>query len=681
MSTFSAITILHVALDKPLRHCFDYLLPADMRENQKLLPGMRLLVPFGRKHEVGILLKVDEHPCFPIDKLKSAIAILDEEPFFSEEMMTLYEKASQYYHFPIGEIVLGTMPVLFRTEQKKTQRKSKKSESDHEKTSPQKTYQEMQANMPTLNAEQSTAVQAVINSSGFQTFLLEGVTGSGKTEVYMQVISHYLAQGKQALVLVPEIGLTPQTIARFESRFPYPIVNLHSRLTDKERQNAWLSAKKGEAKIVIGTRSAIFTPIAHLGVIVMDEEHDHSFKQQSGFRYSARDLIVWRGYIQEIPVLLGTATPSLESLHNAKTGRFQWLHLPERAGNASHPSFHLIDLRNQPLEEGLSSQLLHVMDQHLTQGNQVLLFLNRRGFAPTLMCHSCGWSAACKRCDAKLTVHQQPVRLMCHHCNAIYKIPPSCEQCQNAPLILFGFGTQRLEEALQKHFPNTPIIRIDRDSVRHKGALETKLKEVQNGERQILIGTQMLAKGHHFPNVTLVGIINSDAGFYSSDFRSSEQMGQLIMQVAGRAGRAEKPGQVYIQTHHPQHPLLQSLIQDGYREFAEHLLQERNEAKWPPFSTLALLRAEATSQNEPMRFLNQASDLAKKSTNGLIQILGPIPSPMERKAGHFRALLLFQAPQRPVLQRWLPVYVKALEKMKLGKYVRWSLDVDPLEIF
>jgi primosomal protein N' (replication factor Y) len=663
-------TILHVAICKPLRHCFDYLLPIDPAINLKALqPGIRLLVPFGKKQEVAVLLKIDQQSCIATTKLKPIIAILDQQSLFTPKVVELYQWASRYYQHPIGEVILGTLPILFRRIPKRV------------------TQQKSFAKPPvipetplSLNDDQKKAVTAVNSVKDFAVFLLEGVTGSGKTEVYLQIIDHYLKQQKQALVLVPEIGLTPQTIARFEQRFAVPIAALHSKLPNSARKNAWLQAGTGEVKIVIGTRSAVFTPFANLGVIILDEEHDLSFKQQSGFRYSARDVAIMRGHLENVPVVLGTATPSLETLHNINTARFRHLLLPERAGNARPPSLHLIDLRKKPLSHGLSPELLVITREHLQQNNQVLLFLNRRGYASVLLCHACGWSAQCLRCDARLTLHHRPMRLICHHCTKEYAMIKNCGSCHATELFHLGLGTEQLEHGLREHFPETDIVRIDRDTIRHKDAMEKALERVQQGHRQILIGTQMLAKGHHFPNVTLVGVIDTDAGLFSTDFRATERMGQLILQVAGRAGRAEKPGQVFLQTHQPDHPLLQMLIHQGYAAFAKALLEERKAAFWPPFSFLALLRAETKTEKTALKFLTQAREIAENLAKKDIQILGPIPAPMERKAGHFRALLLFQAKQRPVLQQWLEKLVVRLEGLSSTAKVRWSLDVDPQDM-
>jgi primosomal protein N' (replication factor Y) len=517
--------------------------------------------------------------------------------------------------------------------------------------------------------------------TGFTAWLLEGVTGSGKTEVYLQLIADQLRDSKQVLVLVPEIGLTPQLVARFQQRFTLPISVLHSGLNDAERWRAWQQAASGTARLIIGTRSAIFTPLKHPGLIVIDEEHDGSFKQQDGLRYSARDLAVWRAHQLAIPVLLGSATPSLESLYNVQQGRYRHLLLPERAGEACHPRMHLLDLRQQPMQDLLSKTLIDAIRHHLDRGGQTLLFLNRRGFAPVLLCHACGWVAACQRCDARLTLHQQQRELRCHHCGSQRRVDAFCPSCGSSELIAIGEGTQRIEQTLQTLFAQHTVLRIDRDSTRRKGALESALDEASSGRAKILLGTQMLAKGHHFPEVTLVAILDADQGLFSSDFRASERMAQLIIQVAGRAGRADRPGEVIIQTHHPDHPLLLQLVQQGYPAFARSALVERQQTGFPPFTSMALLRAEASRAELPRDFLEQARRLAETRPEPRVQLWGPVAAPMERRAGRYRAQLLIQSPQRNALQRFLDGWIPALESIRQVRQVRWSIDVDPIDTY
>ncbi len=533
-----------------------------------------------------------------------------------------------------------------------------------------------------LSDAQNHAVKQIKDKlDQFQAFLLEGVTGSGKTEVYLRVIEAVIRQGRQALVLVPEIGLTPQMVARFRDRFHCAVAVFHSGLNEKQRLSAWLSARDGSASIIIGTRSAVFTPTANLGVIILDEEHDLSFKQQEGFRYSARDVAVKRAHQNNIPIVLGSATPSLECLHNVQTQRFELLTLPERVGGAQHPGIRLLDVRAVKMPEGLSPVLLEMMRQHLKKGNQVLLFLNRRGYAPALLCHDCGWVSHCQRCDANMTIHQRDHRQRCHHCGADKPLVESCPECQSKELHTYGAGTERVEQALMAHFPDKKIIRIDRDTTRRKGAFEALLDQVNSGEGQILIGTQLLAKGHHFPNVTLVGVLNADNELFSSDFRASERMAQLLVQVAGRAGRAEKPGEVLIQTHQPEHPLLQTMIKQGYQQFAKQALDERRMAELPPYTHLALLRAEAVDSQAPEHFLQAARKLSAEYQSSQVTFLGPLPAPMEKRAGRFRMQLLLQSDSRASLHQLLQHWTPRLETLKQARKVRWSLDVDPMEMF
>ncbi len=549
--------------------------------------------------------------------------------------------------------------------------------------------------MPPLNADQQQAVQTVAAQlDRFQVFLLEGVTGSGKTEVYLRLVAHILSQSRQALVLVPEISLTPQLVARFAERFTVPIAVLHSGLADRERLDAWLMAQTGVAGVVIGTRSAVFTPLPRLGIIIIDEEHDLSLKQQEGFRYHARDVAILRAREARIPIVLGSATPSLETLHNAQRGRYHHLRLPQRVGQARTPVMRLIDLRHHKADGGLSVMLLSALHAHLEAGNQVLLFRNRRGFAPTWLCTACGWISQCDRCDARMTVHWRHHRLICHHCGAQRPLDSHCPQCQSPALQPLGYGTERLEDLLTQHFPGVGIVRIDQDSTRRKGSLQALLASAHRGEKRILIGTQMLAKGHHLPDVTLVGVIDVDQGLFSADFRASERMAQLIIQVAGRAGRADKAGEVLIQTRYPDHPLLHILLTAGYNAFAQAALKERKNAHLPPFTCHALLRAEAPDADAPLQFLEAARAAGEQflkeqplrpppsAQNGgaKVDLLGPVTATMERREGHYRAQLLVQAPRRNDLQAFLESWMGMVKKLTLARKVRWSLDVDPQEL-
>ncbi|GAB4295483.1 MAG: primosomal protein N' [Thiohalomonadaceae bacterium] len=725
--------VLHIAIPSPLRRRFDYLAPAEA-----IAPGSRVRIRFGRRLLVGVVLGSSAHSEVPPDRLRPVEAVLDAEPLLPVEILELLTWASAYYHHPIGEVCAAALPAALRQgepAQPRTLRRhaltatGRAARPDELKRAPRQAallahlqrldapagagelaaiegwqgtmarlvekgwveVQEIPAlpatgmasdTPPPLAAAQQAAVDAVSAAFGrFGGFLLDGVTGSGKTEVYLRLIAQNLAAGRQTLILVPEIGLTPQLLERFRRRFPVPIAVLHSGLADGERLNAWLAARAGLAPIVIGTRSAVFTPLPRLGLIVVDEEHDPSFKQQDGFRYSARDVAVVRAQKAGVPIVLGSATPALESLANATAGRYVRLELPERAGSAIHPRLHLLDIRHQRLDGGISEPLYGVIGRHLERGGQVLLFLNRRGYAPVLLCHDCGWVATCRRCDAHLTYHAGQQRIRCHHCGTERPVPPQCGSCGSHDLRPIGHGTERVEEALRARFPDTGIERIDRDATRRKGSLEAKLERVHSGAARLLIGTQMLAKGHHFPDVTLVGILDADQGLFSVDFRAGERMAQLILQVAGRAGRAERPGEVLIQTHHPDHPLLRLLIDQGYGAFAAAALEERRQAGLPPYAFLALLRAEAPAAAMPQAFLEQARLLAEGLQPEGVMLLGPVPAPMERRAGRYRAQLLLQTASRPALHRLLDRWLPLLEDSKEGRRVRWSLDVDPGEMF
>jgi primosomal protein N' (replication factor Y) len=686
---------------------------------------------------VGIVLASKKHTDVAAGKLKSALQILDTEPVFAGDLLQLLSWVAGYYHHPIGETFATALPVLLRKPGKTADGGIKVwqlSDAGHQqlerglsraprqlsvlnelKAHPQgltrealsvplavlknlqqkdwivcldaaheRTQDSLNPSQPlySLTEAQKKAVEAVRTAFGsFSTFLLEGVTGSGKTEVYLQLIGALLQDNRQVLVLVPEIGLTPQLVDRFQQRFKVDVAVLHSGLNDSQRLHAWQQASSGIARLILGTRSAIFTALKNPGLIIVDEEHDSSLKQQEGLRYSARDLAVWRARQLNIPVILGSATPSLESLYNVRQGRYQLLLLPERAGQARAPKMHLLDLRGQPMCDLLSAALLDAMDAHLKSGGQILLFLNRRGFAPVLLCHACGWVSECRRCDARLTLHQRRGELRCHHCGSRRRVDAFCPACGSSELLGIGEGTERVEQALLERFPNHPVLRIDRDTTRRKGQLEDALSDAQAGKARILLGTQMLAKGHHFPGVTLVAILDADQGLFSSDFRASERMAQLIIQVAGRAGRADKPGEVVIQTHHPDHPLLRQLVEQGYPAFAEAALQERQDTLLPPYASMALLRAEATHDEYPRVFLDTARELAEPRVSNSLQLWGPVAAPMERRAGRYRAQLLVQTSNRSELQQFLKHWVPQLETLKQARRVRWSIDVDPVDMF
>ena len=728
-------TILRIAVPSPLYRSFDYLPPAAVTANT-LQPGSRIRVPFGRRKTVGILLEVAHHSEFEPARLKPALEVLDTLPVLSSDILAMTQWASAYYQHPVGEALAAALPVLLRRGQaiqqagapgwrltptglqvdpgtlSRAPRQAAVMQQLHARPqgapraaldvpaevlrslnekgwiepctleAPEVDAVSVASTPHSLNAAQQSAVDTITAGlGGFDAFLLEGVTGSGKTEVYLQIIDTLIRQERQTLVLVPEIGLTPQLVKRFSSRFAVPLAVLHSGLSDRERLFAWQQARSGKALIIIGTRSAIFTPLARPGLLVVDEEHDSSLKQQEGFRYSARDLAVWRARQLAVPVILGSATPSLESLFNVEQQRYRQLVLPNRTGSASLPDYEVLDIRKQPLEHGLGRPLLKRITHHLDHDGQVLLFLNRRGYAPTLVCHDCGWVAECPRCDARMTWHQREQQLRCHHCGSQRPVATSCPECQSTELRPLGQGTERVEQALAEHFPGVERLRIDRDTTRRKGELARHLEEARSGRARLLLGTQMLAKGHHFPKVTLVGILNADQGLFGTDFRSSERMAQLIVQVAGRAGRHDRAGHVAIQTHHPDHPLLQLLIHQGYPAFARAALAERAAARLPPCSHIVLVRAEAARQSAPMDFLEQVRQLCEAAHGTGIEIWGPVPATMERRAGRFRAQLLLQAARRGDLQQLLHGLVRQLEQMKAARQVRWSVDVDPADMF
>lgn len=731
-------TILQVAVPSPLHGSLDYLPPPNCPADA-LRPGIRVQVPFGKRKTIGVLIQATGQSRIAQRRLRPALSLLDQEPLLAKDLLELSAWACHYYHHPLGEVIATLLPAALRQGQaaqlagirawrvtaagknispaelkraprqaallSRLQQSPGGLRSDEltegeaawrpalralmEKgwvechiqttaiaTNPAPTQQDF-----TLNAAQHSALTTVSAALGrFESFVLDGVTGSGKTEVYLQIIRQVIAGGRQALVLVPEIGLTPQLVSRFADRFGHTLAVLHSGLSDRERLQSWLLARSGQAPIVIGTRSAVFTPLQKPGIIIIDEEHDLSFKQQEGFRYHARDVAVWRARQLGIPIVLGSATPSFETLFNVERGRYQRLTLPARAGDANPPKLRTVDMRHQKMAGNLSAPLLQAIGHHLAQGNQVLLFLNRRGFAPTLLCHDCGWVAQCRRCDAHLTYHQGNRRLRCHHCGAEQAMIEHCPSCNSVEIRPLGHGTERVEQALLEHFPQYSCARIDRDSTRRKGTLQQLLDDAHSGHHRILLGTQMLAKGHHLPNVTLAAILDGDQGLFGVDFRAGERMAQLIIQVAGRAGRAEQSGEVLIQTHHPDHPLLRTLLTEGYHHFAAAALAERREAELPPYVNLALLRAEATSADTPSRFLTEAMALAAQLGIPEVSLLGPIPSPMERRAGRYRAQLLVQAAQRADLHRLLDVWLPPLTQLPSGRKVRWSIDVDPMEM-
>lgn len=722
--------ILQVVLPVKLHRSFDYLPPKDAGA-EPLKPGVRLSVPFGKSIRIGLLIGVANTSELPLSRLREVAAVIDNDPVFDARHLRLLQWASDYYQQPLGEVMFTALPVLLRQGRaaslpiKRRWRLTQAGREGIARRSPRQTAllallkqhpdgltveqiaPDLRSCLSTLaakgwikavpvddepsgtvlphlspNPHQAAAITAILAAQRrFQVFLLEGVTGSGKTEVYLQVVAAMLKDDRQALILVPEISLTDQTIRRFRERFALPIAVFHSGLTEQERLHNWLNAQRGQAAIVIGTRSAVWTPLPRLGVIIVDEEHDTSYKQQEGFRYSARDVAIVRAQRAAVPVILGSATPAVESIVNVHSGRYHSLLLPTRAGQAQTPAIHLLDIRSKPLQGGLSDTLIRRIGEYLERQEQILIFLNRRGYAPLILCHHCGWMATCSQCDARYIYHRDESLLRCHHCGNTSPPLERCAACHGTTLLKLGFGTQHTVEKLQQHFPTARIARIDHDTTRRKGSLQAQLNEVQRGEVDILVGTQMIAKGHHFPEVTLVAMIDADSRLFSCDFRSSERLAQLVLQVAGRAGRGEKPGTVLIQTHYPDHPLLQTLRQLGYRAYTEILLQERQTLHLPPYSFLTLLRAEASDKALPQHFLDTAKTLATRIASGRASVFGPLPAPMERRAGRYHYQLMLQAEQRHHLQQVLKQLIPALADLKTSHKLRWSVDVDPQEMF
>jgi primosomal protein N' (replication factor Y) (superfamily II helicase) len=737
-------TICRVALAIPLHKQFDYLLPNHLlNKDINNLVGCRVRVPFGGKRQlIGVICAVNPTCDYAVDKLKKITQLIDQRPLLDENIWSLLRWSAFYYQHAFGDVFQQALPTLLRQGKnavfksdehwqltaktfdladfkraKKQQialMKLAESSLSHQQLSAQgvsrptlKALQEKgfieavdkqpviklnwldnfeeSLQKPHLSAEQAIAISAVNQQAdSFNCFLLEGITGSGKTEVYLNIIKPILLAGKQVLVIVPEIGLTPQTIKRFQARFNVPIYLKHSGLNPREQLDTWLHAKQGSGAIIIGTRSSIFCDFKNLGLIILDEEHDASFKQQDGFRYHARDFAIKRAALQKIPIILGSATPSLETLNNALQGKYQHLHLTERAGNANPPVNSLINLAGLPLKSGLSPQLIELMKKHLDKNNQVILFLNRRGYAPVLMCHECGWLVKCGRCDAFYTYHKTANYLHCHHCTSTLPVPHQCADCGSTQLISTGVGTEQLEETLNDLFPDHPTVRIDRDNTRKKESFNQYLSDINSGKYRILLGTQMLAKGHHFPDVTLVALIDVDGALFCNDYRASERLAQLFTQVAGRAGRAEKKGQVVLQTHHPEHSLLQDLVNNGYFEFSRNALHERTLAGLPPSTFQALLRSESDNATLAENFLSLCQQTLKKiciSNNNMdkVLILGPIPASMERRAGKYRFQLLLQSEQRALITKTLHQALAAFDSLPEGRKVRWSIDVDPID--
>ena len=735
-------SIVKVALDVPLNRLFDYL-----SDNSEIRIGQRVLVPFGRRNQIGIVLSQSDSSDYPIEKLKSVKQVFIDETPLDAELLKLIRFSADYYQYPLGQALLSALPVRLRQVAPAVARKQfiysltdlgrsqtvaqlpkrqlvthrvfsallasntvSEAELDTISSSARKAAKQLVANgwasakqvhllqrvaeiptaqVPELNDEQQSAVAEVIKDSHhFKSWLLHGITGSGKTEVYIRLMQHVLMQNEaQVLVLVPEINLTPQLEARFRSRFSgIPLVSLHSHLSESERLHHWQLAQSGVARIIIGTRLSVFTPLPHLKLIIIDEEHDGSYKQQDSMRYHARDVALVRAKWLNIPVVLGSATPSLESWHNAtvtaaglKANKYHLLSLNQRAVTAAQlPIIHCIDTTKVNLQHGFTPQLIEALKLRISRGEQSLLFINRRGFSPVLLCSACHWIAPCTRCSSRLVVHLGQRKLRCHHCGYEQKIPNQCPSCGNADLHPTGHGTQRLEQTLAQLLPTARIARVDRDSISKKNALVEILDKVHRQEIDILVGTQMLAKGHDFPNLTLVGVIDADSALHSPDFRASERLFAQLMQVAGRAGRADKTGQVIIQTQFPEHVLFNALRRQDYASYANALLHERQQMQFPPYIFMALLRAEANDFNLVHQFLSYAFKVAR-DLNTKVVVYDPIRPQMERLKGMERGYVLMQAGNRGVLQKLLNRLVAQLRGHTASAKVRWAIDVDPLE--
>ncbi len=724
--------IVRVALDIPLPTLFDYT-AAD-----GVAVGQRVLVPFGRRQVVGVVMECVADSALALERIKQVTHVLDEAPLLPEELLTLLRFCSDYYHHPLGATVLPALPVRLRSSQPVALKEalhytltvsgrsldlslvSKRKVVQHrilaalqqgtltnaqlralsssaasalkvllqegwvETCTPSPAHSTFTFNNAhTLTAEQQQAVDAVTQTKSYGCFLLHGITGSGKTEVYVHLMHHVLhnilQHGGQVLMLVPEINLTPQLENYFRSRFPdAELVSLHSGLNDGERTQNWLRAQTGRASIVLGTRLAVFTPLPQLALIIVDEEHDSSFKQQDGLRYSARDVAIFRANQRGVPIVLGSATPSLESYHNARSGRYRLLRLTQRAAaEAKLPEVRCINISNTLMQHGISEPLLKALAERLQRGEQSLIFINRRGYAPVLMCTACGWLSGCSACAGKLVLHLNERKLRCHHCGHQERVPHACPSCGNADLQPVGIGTQRVESALQEYFPQARILRVDRDSTRNKGTWNAMRQQIQDDAVDILVGTQMLAKGHDFPNLTLVGVLNPDGALYSADFRASEKLFAQLAQVAGRAGRADKPGEVLIQTAFPDHPLFRALREHNYDSWAQTLLAERLSAGFPPFVYQVLLRAEGRDKGEVYAFLQQAQAAATALALP-VEVYGVVPAALPRRANHLRAQLLVQSDSRKSLQHFLRAWRPMLDALP-AKKLRWSLDIDPLE--
>ena len=732
-------TRYQIAVPIPLRRTLDYL------GAKGIASGARVVVPVGRRRLVGVVLanRTSRYD----GELKPIEKVLDTEPVFPCSLQRLLSWASRYYHHPIGEVMQTALPTLLRQTKpvpdpdsrpcyriapdtdipqarQALQRAPKQQrvfdcirthghthgwmrhdqlaqaidahqpalralqkkhlvQAQQRSTPPDADATDPTEARPTLTEAQQQAVQAILADSGFVSFLLQGITGSGKTEVYLEAAQAIIAQGRQVLILVPEITLTPQFIARIKARLGHNLGVLHSGLSERARYRNWWLARRSSVATVLGTRSAVFAPLPRLGLIIVDEEHDPSYKQQDGFRYNARDIALQRASMEQIPIVLGSATPSLESTHRVNQGRCRQLVLQQRYGRAKLPSIETIDLKQFTPTDGISQPLLNAVRLRLERGEQTILFINRRGFAPMVHCIGCGWQASCQHCDARVTYHQPSHKFRCHHCAGQWPALEQCPQCRGN-LTKTGIGTQRVAQGLAAKIPAARILRLDRDQITTQTQLTTALEQIRANAVDIVVGTQLISKGHDFPRVTLVGIVNADQGLFGVDFRSAEHLFQQLVQVSGRAGRAQHSGQVLIQTSYPQSEILHFIQRHDYDRFARHYLQERRQAGFPPYRFLALWRAESTDKTAPRAFLDQVRAVGRRvqTTHKAAEsdIMDVVASPMEKLAGRFRWQLLVRAPRRSDLHRLLTPWIEQTEKLKKGT-VRWSIDIDPIDMY
>lgn len=716
-----------IAVNRPLRRLFDYTIP----DGLKLHPGQRVRIPFGRQQAIGLVVDTESSPT-PGIALKPILSTLEEWSALPSETLNLLKWASTYYQHPTGECLFTALPPALRkgrpAHEKKQQwwqaqastnplpanahkqkalydwlssKEEGASTRDITEAGFTRTQLDSLLNRGLVTESTTDALEAVeinkgtplpgpelspvqLNAAaqlptlqeGFSSTLLYGITGSGKTELYLHQLKRQLPDDKQALVLIPEINLTPQTVSRFRRYFGNRVVLWHSALNDGERLATWLRVRNGEPVILIGTRSSVLLPFTCLKTIIVDEEHDSSYKQGEGFRYSARDLAVYRAHLNDCPIILGSATPSLESYQNAKQGKYSLVRLEERAGNARPPEISLLDIRSRPLEGGLSRPAIEAIRRTIENGEQVLVFVNRRGFAPVMMCFDCGHTMECPRCDSKLTYHRKDRAMRCHHCDFQMAARDHCPECQSDAFKPVGQGTERTEDILADTFPGTPVVRVDRDSTQRKDSIHKILERVNSGAPCILVGTQMLAKGHDFPNVTLVIVVNADGGLFSIDFRAPEQLVQTILQVSGRAGRGEKTGRVLIQTCHSDHPLLKTLCHGRYLEMADQLLNERQNCHLPPFRSMAIFRAESPTMEGSLQVLDHIKSLTQVAG---IETWGPLPALIARRADKHRAQLVLNTTNRKLLNTLLSKICNKLEQTKFPAGVKWMIDVDPME--